>query len=54
MLVRGYNLTNKIQPLKVKLFGKEATTIVNLLGEGMIEKVTSDLQPAEIRTYEFD
>ena len=54
ILVRGYNLTNKIQPLEVKLFGKQATAIVNLLGEKMTRKVTSDLQPAEIRTYEFD
>ena len=54
MLVRGYNLTDKIQSLEVKLFGKQATAIVNLLGVRMTEEVTSDLQPAEIRTYEFD
>lgn len=53
-IVRGYNLTDQKQPIEIELFGKQATAIVDLLGNKMERKVNSDLKPAEIRTYEFE
>lgn len=52
-LVRGYNLTHKRQTVALRLFGRKPHCIVNLLGEKMNKEINSDLEPAEIRTYEF-
>lgn len=53
-IVRGYNMTNQMQNLHVTLFDKKPSRIVDLHGNDLGIDIDKPLDPAEIRTYEFE
>lgn len=53
ILVRGFNLTLEPQALSISYLDKPATGIVDLNNEKLSLELTTDLRPAEIRTYQF-
>lgn len=54
LIVRGYNLTDQVQNLHISLFNKKAARIVDLYDNDLGIDVDKPLDPAEIRTYEFE